>query len=129
MSNLNRRGFLKASTGAAGGLLVSYIIPENTPLMADTAAAAKLNTYVHIGSDDTVTFTITKSEMGQGPLTALAQILADELDCDWKKIQTEIPSPEPVYGMMGTYGSLSVRTTYGAMRQAGAGAREMLVQA
>jgi isoquinoline 1-oxidoreductase beta subunit len=129
MTNLNRRGFLKAGAGAAGGLLVSYVIPENTPLMADTAGAAKLNAYVHIGSDDTVTFTITKSEMGQGPLTALAQILADELDCDWKKIQTEIPSPEPVYGMMGTYGSLSVRTTYGAMRQAGAGAREMLVQA
>ena len=129
MTVVNRRGFLKAGAGAAGGLLVSYVIPEHNLLLADTAGVAKLNTYVHIGADDTVTFTITKSEMGQGPLTALPQILADELDCDWKKIQTEIPSPEPVYGMMGTYGSLSVRTTYNSLRQAGAGAREMLVQA
>jgi isoquinoline 1-oxidoreductase beta subunit len=127
--NLHRRGFLKVSAGAAGGLLVGFYIPESSKLAGDTAGAAKLNTYVHIGSDDTVTFTITKSEMGQGTLTSLSQILAEELDCDWKKIQTEIPSPEPQFGMMGAYGSLSVRTTYNALRQAGAGAREMLIQA
>jgi isoquinoline 1-oxidoreductase beta subunit len=129
MSAVNRRGFLKVSAGAAGGLLVGFYIPEGSKLAADTAGAAKLNTYVHIGTDDTVTFTITKSEMGQGTLTSLSQILADELDCDWKKIQTEIPSPEPQFGMMGAYGSLSVRTTYATLRQAGAGARDMLVQA
>jgi isoquinoline 1-oxidoreductase beta subunit len=126
---LNRRGFLKASAGAAGGLVVTYVIPGNLPLMADTANALKLNPYVRIGSDNSVVFNITKSEMGQGPLTALAQVLAEELDCDWKNIQIEIPSPEPVYGMMGTYGSLSIRTAYNAMRQAGAGARAMLVDA
>jgi isoquinoline 1-oxidoreductase beta subunit len=127
--NVHRRGFLKVSAGAAGGLLVGFYIPESSKLAADTAGAAKLNTYVHIGADDIVTFTITKSEMGQGTLTSLSQILAEELDCDWKKIQTEIPSPEPQFGMMGAYGSLSVRTTYNTLRQAGAGAREMLIQA
>ncbi|HLH42866.1 MAG TPA: xanthine dehydrogenase family protein molybdopterin-binding subunit [Bryobacteraceae bacterium] len=126
---MNRRGFLKTSAGAAGGLWVGFYFPERSQLAADAANPAKLNAYIHIGSDDMVTFTITKSEMGQGPLTALSQILAEELDCDWKKIRREIPSPEPQFGMMGTYGSLSVRTTYNSLRQAGAGARAMLIEA
>jgi isoquinoline 1-oxidoreductase beta subunit len=67
--------------------------------------------------------------MGQGTLTSLSQILAEELDCEWKNIKTEIPSPEPQFGMMGAFGSLSVRTTYNTLRQAGAGARAMLIQA
>jgi isoquinoline 1-oxidoreductase subunit beta len=128
--NVHRRAFLKVGAGAAGGLLVGFYLPEKSKLAAQAAAStAKLNAYIHIGSDDAVTFMIPKSEMGQGPLTALSQILADELDCDWKKIKIEIPSPAPEFGMMGTYGSLSVRTTYNTMRRAGATARSMLVQA
>jgi isoquinoline 1-oxidoreductase beta subunit len=127
--NVNRRGFLKVGAGAAGGLLVSFYLPESSKLGADTAGAAKLNTFIHIAPDDSITFTITKSEMGQGTLTSLTQILAEHLDCDWKNIKTEIPSPEPVYGMMGTYGSLSVRTTYNTLLMAGETARGMLVQA
>src|SRR5215813_1026785 len=127
--NVNRRGFLKVGAGAAGGLLVSFYLPESSKLAADTAGAAKLNTFIHIAPDDSITFTITKSEMGQGTLTSLTQILAEHLDCDWKNIKTEIPSPEPSYGMMGTYGSLSVRTTYNTLLTAGETARGMLVQA
>ena len=128
--NVNRRGFLKTSAGAAGGLLVGFYLPERSQLAADTVTPAKLNAYVHIGSDDIVTFQITKSEMGQGTLTSLSQILAEELGCDWKKIKTEIPNPEPAYGpMMGAFGSLSVRTTYTTLLKAGATAREMLLQA
>jgi isoquinoline 1-oxidoreductase beta subunit len=126
---MNRRGFFKVGAGAAGGLLIGFYLPEKSKLAADTTIPSKLNTYIHIGSDDTVTFTITKSEMGQGTLTSLSQILAEELDCEWKEIKTEIPSPEPQFGMMGAYGSLSVRTTYNTLRQAGAGARAMLIQA
>jgi len=115
--------------GAAGGLLVSFYLPESSKLAADTAGAGKLNTYIHIAPDDSITFTLTKSEMGQGTLTSLTQILAEHLDCDWKNIKTEIPSPAPVYGMMGTYGSLSVRTTYNTLLMAGETARGMLVAA
>ena len=69
--------------------------------------------------------------MGQGTVTSLSQLLAEELECDWKKIRTEFPGVEPVYGapMMGAYGSLSIRTSWQPLRQAGAAAREMLVQA
>ena len=69
--------------------------------------------------------------MGQGTVTSLSQLLAEELECDWKKIRTEFPGVEPVYGapMMGTYGSLSIRTSWQPLRQAGAAAREMLVEA
>jgi isoquinoline 1-oxidoreductase beta subunit len=69
--------------------------------------------------------------MGQGPLTALSQILADELDCDWKKIRTQIAGVDPkLYGpLQGTFGSLSVRTSWQPLRAAGASAREMLIQA
>ncbi|HEY7334185.1 MAG TPA: xanthine dehydrogenase family protein molybdopterin-binding subunit [Bryobacteraceae bacterium] len=126
---MNRRGFFKVGAGAAGGLLIGIYLPEKSRLAADIASPSKLNTYVHIGSDDTITFTIVKSEMGQGTLTSLSQILAEELDCEWKNIKTEIPSPEPQFGMMGAFGSLSVRTTYNTLRQAGAGARAMLIQA
>ena len=127
--NVHRRGFLRVGAGAAGGLLVSFYLPESSKLAADTAGAAKLNTFIHIAPDDSITFTITKSEMGQGTLTSLTQILAEHLDCDWKNIKTEIPSPEPAYGMMGTYGSLSVRTTYNTLLTAGETARGMLLQA
>src|SRR5262249_5019353 len=71
-----------------------------------------------------------KAEMGQGTLTSLSMLLAEELECDWKKIRTEIPNPEAAYGpMMGVFGSLSVRTSWGPLRKAGATAREMLISA
>src|SRR5215469_11226689 len=129
MKRMNRRGFVKVGAGAAGGLLVSFYLPESSKLAADLPGAAKLNTFIYIAPDDSITFTITKSEMGQGTLTSLTQILAEHLDCDWKRIKTEIPSPAPEYGMMGTYGSLSVRTTYNTLLRAGATARGMLVTA
>lgn len=96
------------------------------------AAPSKLNAFVRIGSDDSVTLMIHKSEMGQGTVTSLSQLLAEELGCDWKKIRTEFPGVEPAYaggGMMGAYGSLSIRTSWQPLRQAGAAAREMLLQA
>src|SRR6202140_3754719 len=77
---------------------------------------------------------IDKSEMGQGILTALCMMAAEELDCDWKRIRTEFApaSPEyfnPAFGMQGTGGSSSVRSSSDPMRKAGAAAREMLVEA
>ena len=112
-----------------GGLLVGFQLPVKG--QAQTAGPLKLNAFVKVGTDDTVTLEIHKSEMGQGTVTSLSQLLAEELECDWKKIRTEFPGVEPVYGapMMGAYGSLSIRTSWQPLRQAGAAAREMLVQA
>ncbi|HEY4362432.1 MAG TPA: xanthine dehydrogenase family protein molybdopterin-binding subunit [Bryobacteraceae bacterium] len=128
---LNRRGFLQASAAAAGGLVINFTLPERAKAQA-AGAPAKVNAFVRIGSDDSVTLMIHKSEMGQGTVTSLSQLLAEELECDWKKIRTEFPGVEPAYaggGMMGAYGSLSIRTSYAPLRQAGAQAREMLVAA
>jgi len=128
-TKINRRGFLKSSAAVGGGLVLGFHLPEKG--QAQTSGPLKLNAFVKVGTDDTVTLEIHKSEMGQGTVTSLSQLLAEELECDWKKIRTEFPGVEPVYGtpMMGTYGSLSIRTSYNQLRQAGAAAREMLIQA
>ena len=85
--NSNRRGFLKASAASAAGLLLGFAIPEKNPLEAQfpPPPAYIPNAFIHIGKDEMVTFISPKSEMGQGPTTALSQILADELDVDWSK--------------------------------------------
>ena len=130
LTKVNRRGFLKAGGTAAGGLMLGFYLPEKSSLAAETAAPAKLNAFVRIGADDSVTLMIHKSEMGQGTVTSLSMLLAEELECDWKKIRNEFPQPAPEYGaMMGAYGSLSIRTSFQQCRQAGAQAREMLIGA
>jgi isoquinoline 1-oxidoreductase beta subunit len=118
----NRRTFL----GAAGGLLVSFRLP----VRAQSAAPLKLNAWVHIAPDDTVTLFIHKAEMGQGTVTSLAMLLAEELECDWKRIRTEFPGIDREYGPnQGVVGSQSIRSSYTPLRRAGATAREMLLQA
>ena len=128
---LNRRGFLKAGAATAGGLLVGFYVPEKEELAAATTATdAKLNAYIHIGTDDRVTFYLPKSEMGQGPVTSLSQLLAEELECDWKNVRTEFAGIDPAYGpLQGTFGSMSIRTLWDPLRKAGAQAREMLLEA
>jgi len=128
-AGLNRRSFFKAGAAAAGGLLVGFYLPESSKLAA-AVTPAKINAYVHIGSDDVVTLMVHKAEMGQGTVTSLPQLLAEELECDWTKIRTEFPGIDPEYGpMQGVFGSMSIRTSYGPLRQAGAAARQMLIQA
>jgi len=128
---INRRGFLKAGAASTGGLLLGFYLPERHKLAAQTAATdAKLNAFVHIGSDDSVTLFLHKSEMGQGVVTSLSQLLGEELQCDWKKIRTEFAGVDMAYGpLQGTFGSMSIRTSWDPLRKAGASAREMLVQA
>src|SRR5579864_7445848 len=126
---VNRRSFLKAGAATAGGLLVSFYVPERSKLAAATTDA-KLNAYVHVGSDDSVTLFIHKAEMGQGTVTSLSMLLAEELECDWKKIRTEFPGVSREYGaFQGVVGSASIRSSWTPLRQAGAAAREMLVTA
>jgi isoquinoline 1-oxidoreductase subunit beta len=130
IQKLDRRSFLKTSAAATGGLILGFYLPEHNQLQAQSAAG-KLNAYVRIGTDDSVTLYIHKAEMGQGTVTSLSMLLAEELECDWKKIRTEFPGVDPVaFGpMQGVFGSMSVRTSWEPLRKAGATAAEMLVQA
>ena len=123
---VDRRSFLKAG---AGGLLLGFYLPESSRLQAQSIAA-KLNAYVHIGSDDTVTLFIHMAEMGQGTVTSLSMLLAEELECDWNKIRTEFPGVDKAFGsLQGVFGSRSIRTSWEPLRKAGASAREMLTEA
>jgi isoquinoline 1-oxidoreductase beta subunit len=132
-TKLNRRGFIKISSAAAGGLLVGFCLPGKSELAGQSVGAVKsLNAFVHIGTDDLVTFIIHKPENGQGTTTSLAQLLAEEMEVDWKKIRWEYAPIAQVYasgGLQGTVGSQAVRSTYNPLRQAGAVAREMLIAA
>jgi isoquinoline 1-oxidoreductase subunit beta len=136
--NVDRRSFLKTSVAGATGLVIGFYLPGRFEALAaspaSTAAPAVLNAWMRIGTDDTVTIMIDKSEMGQGIQTALCMIAAEELECDWKKIRTEFaPAAKeyfnPAFGMQGTGGSSSVRSSWDPMRKAGAAARDMLVEA
>jgi isoquinoline 1-oxidoreductase beta subunit len=127
MTKLDRRGFLGAGAALAGGLLLRFSVP----LKADAPSeSTRLNAYIHIGSDDVVTFYIHKAEMGQGTVTSLSMLLAEELECDWKSIRWEFPGVDPAFGpMQGVFGSMSIRTSWDSLRKAGASAREMLIAA
>ena len=129
-TKLNRRGFLQVGASGAAGLMLGFYLPEGSKLAAQTAdSALKLNAWIHIAPDDIVTFMIHKVEMGQGTVTSLSQLLADELECDWAKFRTEFPPVDPAFGFQGVVGSQSIRTGWDPLRKAGATAREMLVQA
>lgn len=122
---IDRRGFLQS---AAGGLLLGFRLTRHAQ-RALAATDSKLNAWVHIGSDDAVTLFIHKAEMGQGTVTSLSMLLAEELECDWKKIRTEFPGIDRAFGNQGVVGSQSIRSSWQPLRQAGASAREMLIQA
>jgi len=123
---IDRRSFLKAG---AGGLLLGFTLPS-TRLEAQASGAARLNAYIHVGSDDVVTLFIHMAEMGQGTVTSLSMLLAEELECDWNKIRTEFPGVDKAFGpLQGVFGSRSIRTSWEPLRKAGASAREMLVSA
>src|SRR3984885_10509144 len=128
---MNRRGFLQVGASATAGFLAGFYLPEPSTLVAQEIgqAAPKLNAWIYIAPDDTVTFMIHKVEMGQGTLTSLSQLLAEELECDWGKFRTEFPPVDKAFGFQGGVGSQSIRTSWDPLRKAGATAREMLIQA
>lgn len=133
---LSRRGFLGAS--ASVGLVVAFHVPFAGSALAQEgtkAGAQEVNAWVVVKPDDTVVIRIARSEMGQGTLTGLAQLVAEELDCNWAKVTTEYPTPgqslarNRVWGNFGTGGSRGVRESQDYMRKGGATAKMMLVQA
>ncbi len=126
-ATLSRRGFLQSTAVAAGGLLVRFYLPDAVYASTDDA---KLNAFVHIAPDERVTLFIHKAEMGQGTVTSLSMLLAEELECNWKTIHTEFPGVSREYGAnQGVVGSASIRSSWEPLRQAGATAREMLIAA
>jgi isoquinoline 1-oxidoreductase beta subunit len=132
-----RRKFIATSSAAAGGLMLAFHVPGLLPEAQAQAPAAtpEVNAWVLIRPDDTVVVRIARSEMGQGTLTGLAQLVAEELDCDWSKVTTEYPTPgqnlarNRVWGNFSTGGSRGIRESHDYVRKGGAAARLMLVQA
>jgi isoquinoline 1-oxidoreductase beta subunit len=138
MTNLtiSRRSFLVNSALAGGGLAIGLQFP-GLAQAEETAvpAAAEVGAWVLIHPDDRVVIRIARSEMGQGTLTGLAQMVAEELHCDWSKVSTEYPTPGESarrgrpWGSFGTFGSYGIRQSHEYVRKGGAAARIMLVQA
>jgi isoquinoline 1-oxidoreductase beta subunit len=132
--DISRRGFLGGA--AAGGLVVAFHIPfASKAEAAEAAATPEINAWVVVKPDDTVVIRIARSEMGQGSLTGLAQLVAEELDCNWAKVTTEYPTPgqnlarKRAWGNFSTGGSRGIRESHDYVRKGGATARMMLVQA
>lgn len=129
---IDRRGFLKAT--ASAGLVVGFHVPFAGSAAAQ-AADPEVNAWVVIRPDDTVVIRIARSEMGQGSLTGLAQLVAEELEANWAKVTTEYPTPgqnlarKRVWGNFSTGGSRGIRESENYVRKGGAIARTMLVQA
>ena len=136
-TKVSRRTFVVGSAAAlGGGLAFGFHVPFGiNAARAQAEAGAEVNAWVFIKPDDTCVIRIARSEMGQGTLTGLAQLVAEELQCDWKNVATEQVSPghnlirKRVWGEMGTGGSRGIRTSQDYVRRGGAAARMMLLQA
>jgi isoquinoline 1-oxidoreductase len=127
---MRRREFLKATAAAGVGLTLHFGIPLGRAARGVEAASAfDPNTTLTITPDGIITVHITKAEMGQGVGTALSQIVAEELEADWKDVRIDYPINDPKYGPMGTGGSRSVNTGFDTLSRAGAAARIMLIEA
>ena len=133
----SRRGFLKIAVAAGGGLMVGFWSLPGEAFAApasDAAAPADLNAFIAIGADDSITLTMPKVEMGQGTYTSIPMLIAEELEVDMDKIALRHAPPNAkVYGApfgdQFTGGSTSIRLMWEPMRQAGAAARMVLIQA
>ncbi|WP_374581615.1 molybdopterin cofactor-binding domain-containing protein [Pseudoduganella sp.] len=133
-TSASRRSFLGKSLGATAGLMFGFHIPFAQAQQA-AADAPEINAWVVVKPDDTIVVRIARSEMGQGTLTGLAQLVVEELEGDWAKVTTEYPSPgrqlarNRAWGSFSTGGSRGVRESHDYVRKGGAAARMMLVQA
>ena len=131
MAKIDRRSFLVGS--GAAGLSLGFHVPLASAAGAEESP--EINAWVVIKPDDTVVIRIARSEMGQGTLTGLAQMVAEELECDWSKVTTEYPTPgqsiarKNPWGDFGTGGSRGIRASQDYVRKGGAAARIMLIAA
>ena len=136
MPKVSRRKFVIGTAAAGGGLALGLKLPPFGPgVVRAHDGSPEITHWVVIRPDDTVVIRIARSEMGQGTLTGLAQMVAEELECDWSKITTEYPTPgqsvarKRAWGDFSTGGSRGIRESHQYVRQGGATARVMLIQA
>ncbi|MBV8033231.1 MAG: xanthine dehydrogenase family protein molybdopterin-binding subunit [Betaproteobacteria bacterium] len=132
---MNRRSFIISSAAVTGGLALGFNLPFGPRVVRAADGSPEINAWVVIRPDETVVIRIARSEMGQGSLTGLAQLCAEELECDWARVTTEFPTPganaarKRVWGDYSTGGSRGIRTSHEYVRKGGAAARMMLVKA
>ena len=128
---ITRRDFIASASAAGGGLVLSF----HVPFAQAQEAKPEINAWVVVKPDDSVVIRIARAEMGQGTLTGLAQMVAEELECNWAKVSTEHPTPgqslarKRVWGNFNATGSRGIRESNDYVRKGGAAARMMLVQA
>src|SRR5262249_2686110 len=133
---MNRRSFVVTAAATGGGLALGLDLPFGGPhAIRAQDGSPEVTAWVVIRNDDTVVIRVARSEMGQGTLTGLCQLVAEELDCDWSKVTWEYPTPgqnvarNRVWGDFSTGGSRGIRMSHEYVRKGGAMAREMLKQA
>src|SRR5262250_1790880 len=132
---INRRAFVVSAAAFGGGLALGMDIPFGPTVVRAADGSPEVTAWVVIKPDDTTVIRVARSEMGQGTLTGLAQLVAEELECDWSKVTTEYPTPgqsvarKRPWGDFSTGGSRGIRTSQDYVRKGGAGARMMLIRA
>jgi isoquinoline 1-oxidoreductase beta subunit len=132
---MNRRSFIISSAAVTGGLALGLDIPFGANLVRAADGSPEITVWVVIRPDNTTVVRVVRAEMGQGTITGLAQLVAEELDADWKKVIVEYPTPgesvarKRVWGDFSTGGSRGIRQSHDYVRKGGAAARMMLVQA
>ncbi|MGD9547324.1 MAG: molybdopterin cofactor-binding domain-containing protein [Candidatus Krumholzibacteriia bacterium] len=132
--NLSRRDFLKTTGVLAGALVLGFRLQDSAAAEAaaewgPAGAVFNPNAWLEITPEGEVVIQVPWSELGQGPLTAIPMLLADELEADWESVEVRKAWNDPRFGRMGTGGSRSVRMSWDPVRQAGAAARRMLIAA
>ena len=134
-AKLSRRSFIVGSAAAGGGLALGFNLPSGFGAAMAQSEGAEVNAWVFVKPDDTCVIRIARSEMGQGTITGLVQLVAEELECDWTKVKAEQITPgqnlarKRVWGDMSTGGSRGIRGSQDYVRRGGAAARMMLLQA
>jgi isoquinoline 1-oxidoreductase beta subunit len=132
---MNRRSFVVGTAAAGAGLAIGFDLPAGGPRAALANNVPELGAWVVIKPDDSVVIRMARSEMGQGTITGLAQLVAEELECDWSKVSYEYPTPgenvkrKRIWQSYSTGGSRGIRESHQYVREGGASARMMLLQA
>ena len=132
---IDRRSFLVGTAAVGGGLALGLKIPFGATVVRAQDGSPEITAWVVIRPDDTVVIRVARSEMGQGTITGLAQMVAEELEADWSKVTTEYPTPgqsvarKRPWGNFSTGGSRGIRASQDYVRKGGATARMMLIQA
>ena len=136
--SLNRRTFIKASLSSAGGLMLGFSLPalsKPKPWEQEDGTGIEIGAWLTIDPDESIVIRVAKAEMGQGVMTSLPMIVAEELEADWRKVRVEYADVNRnirsggIYGSMGTYGSKSISDSREMLQRVGAEARERMIKA